>query len=420
MEIATIIIFLLASGFFSGIEIAFISVSKLQVELERQKGGKRGVLLAKLIDNPSEFLGTTLVGNNIVLVILSILAGAFIESQLLTPYLNIDGKNTLGVFITTIITTIIVLIFGEFIPKVSFRINPTGILYLFTYPLTFIKWILTPVVWVMVKTSNALIEKVLKIPMQEVPHIFTRLDLDQFISNITDDNEEEIDKALFQKALAIHTVKVRDCMIPRNEIKAIEITENIDSLHQLFIKSRLSRILVYKDSIDDIVGYVHHQSLFEYPKNIKEILWDIPMVHEFASAQEVMNKLIKQNLNLAWVIDERGGTAGIVALEDILEEIFGDITDEHDTKETYQKINIDEFIFSGREKIDNINEEHGLDILTHEDYQTLSGLIISIYEDIPESGVLVTSGNYQFTVEEVSSTKIEKVRVVRLVSSEED
>ena len=420
MEILAIIFFLLASGFFSGIEIAFISVSKLQVELERQKGGLRGKKLAKLVDDPSAFLGTTLVGNNIVLVILSMLAGAFIEKQLLVPYMGLSGDSTSGILITTIITTIVVLIFGEFIPKVSFRLNPTGILYFFTYPLTLIKTILSPVVWIMVKTSNALIEKILKIPAEAEQHVFSRLDLDHFISNITESSEEEIDTTLFQNALYIHTVKVRDCMIPRNEITAIEITEDISELHQLFISSRLSRILVYRDSIDFIEGYAHHQNLFDSPRTIEEILWPIPMVHEFTPAQEVMNMLITENLNLAWVVDERGGTAGIVALEDILEEIFGEISDEHDVEESYQKINNNEFIFSGREEIDNINEEHNLDIPEHEDYQTLSGLVVTLQEDIPEKGTIITKNNYKFIVEEVSNTKIEKVRVIRLKETTQD
>jgi CBS domain containing-hemolysin-like protein len=420
MELLAITFFLLASGFFSGIEIAFISVSKLKVELERQKGGKRGELLAQLVDRPSEFLGTTLVGNNIVLVILSMLAGSYIESRLLTPYLQLSGESTSGILVSTIITTIVVLIFGEFIPKVFFRINPTAILHLFTYPLHFIKFILTPVVWVMVQTSNALIEKILKISTEDDEHVFSRVDLDHFISNITEEGEEEIDKTLFQNALYIHTVKVRDCMIPRNEIQAIEITEDINTLHDFFINTSLSRILVYNESIDFIEGYVHHQSLFSNPETIKEILWSIPMVHEFTPAQEVMNMLIKQNLNLAWVVDERGGTAGIVALEDILEEIFGEIADEHDTKETFIRVSDNEFIFSGREEIVHINQEHGFNIPENEDYHTLSGLLVTLYQNIPEEGVSIMKGNYKFTVEESSSTKIEKVRMYYIPDKEMD
>lgn len=420
MELLAIAFFLLASGFFSGIEIAFISVSKLKVELERQKGGKRGLLLAQLVDKPSEFLGTTLVGNNIVLVILSMLAGSYIEINLLLPHLNMTGESTSGILISTIITTIVVLIFGEFIPKVFFRINPTAILYLFTYPLHLIKFILTPVVWVMVKTSNALIEKILKISTEDDQHVFSRVDLDHFISNITEEGEEEIDKTLFQNALYMHTVKVRDCMIPRNEIQAIEITEDIDTLHDFFISTSLSRILVYKESIDFIEGYVHHQSLFSNPNSIEEILWPIPMVHEFTPAQEVMNMLIKQNLNLAWVVDERGGTAGIVALEDILEEIFGEIADEHDTREAYIKVSDNEFVFSGREEIVYINQEHGFDIPENEDYHTLSGLLVTLYQNIPEEGVSIMKGNYKFTVEEASSTKIERVRMYYIPDNEMD
>lgn len=418
MELLAITFFLLASGFFSGIEIAFISVSKLKVELERQKGGKRGEILAGLVDKPSEFLGTTLVGNNIVLVILSMLAGSYIEGNILPK--GMAGTSTVGILLTTIITTIVVLIFGEFIPKVFFRINPTAILRVFTYPLHIIKWVLTPVVWVMVKTSNALIESILKIPTEDDQHVFSRLDLDHFITNMTDDGEEEIDKTLFQNALYIHTVKVRDCMIPRNEIEAIEINESINKLHDFFIESSLSRILVYKESIDFIEGYVHHQSIFDNPKSIKEILWPIPLVHEFTPAQEVMNMLIKRNLNLAWVVDERGGTAGIVALEDILEEIFGEISDEHDTREHYQKISDHEFIFSGREEIVHINQEHGLDIPENEDYHTLSGLLVTLYQDIPKKGVSIMKGNYKFTVEEASRTKIEKVRMLYIPDLDSD
>jgi len=413
MEILAIIFFLLASGFFSGIEIAFISVNKLQVELERQKGSNRGRLLAELVDAPSEFLGTTLVGNNIVLVILSMLAGTFIEYQLLEPVWNISGESTSGILLTTIITTIVVLIFGEFIPKVSFRINPTGILFFFTYILYSIKWVLTPVVWIMIKTSNAIIENLLKIETKADEPVFTRLDLDHFISSINDKGEEEIDTTLFQNALYIHTVKVRDCMIPRNEIEAIEIGESIEDLHKMFIQTHLSRLLVYKENIDFIEGYVHHQSLFDTPSSIQEILWPIPMVHEFTPAREVMNMLIKAKLNLAWVVDERGGTAGIVALEDILEEIFGEIEDEHDAHEAALKLSEDEYIFSGREEIDNINQNFDFDIPESEEYHTLSGLIVTNNEDIPEQGEKIRLSNYTFVVEEVSSTRIETVRVIR-------
>lgn len=403
-----LLVFLISSGFFSGIEIAFISADRLRVEVERKKGNKRGLILADFLEHPSEFLGTTLVGNNIVLVALSILAGNF-----LLTYFGINSDTFLGTIQATLITTIVVLIFGEFLPKVSFQINPTGILFLFAYPLYAIGWVLTPLVWVMIKTSNALIEKVFRISTESTEQVFTRRDLDHFINSINSE-DEEIDTTLFQNALYMHTVKVRDCMIPRNEIQGIEINASIEELRDMFVKTRVSRLLVYTDSIDYIVGYVHHQRLFENPDSIKEILWDIPMVHEFTPVQEVMNRLIKDKLNLAWVVDERGGTAGIVALEDILEEIFGEIADEHDLDETNIKISEHEFIFSGRNEIDLINEEYELDIPESDDYHTLSGLMVTIKEDIPEQGEKVILKNYEFIAEEVSNTKIEKIRVIRL------
>lgn len=408
LEFFIILIFLFSSGFFSGIEIAFISADRLRVEVERKKGNKRGRILANFLDNPSEFLGTTLVGNNIVLVVLSILAGNF-----LLTHFGINSDTFVGTIQATLITTIVVLIFGEFLPKVSFQVNPTGILLFFTYPLFIIQWILGPLVWIMIKTSNALIEKVFRISTESTEQVFTRLDLDHFISSINSE-DEEIDTTLFQNALYIHTVKVRDCMIPRNEIQGIEINESIESLQELFVSTRLSRLLVYNESIDYIEGYVHHQRLFDNPKSIKEILWKIPMVHEFTPVQDVMNRLIKEKLNLAWVVDERGGTAGIVALEDILEEIFGEIADEHDMDDPDLMISENEFVFSGRSEIDTVNEEYELDIPESDEYHTLSGLIVSEKENIPEQGEKVILKNYEFIAEEVSNTKIEKVRVIRL------
>lgn len=407
-DLFILIFFLVFSGFFSGIEIAFISADRLRVEVERKKGSKRGVILANFLENPSEFLGTTLVGNNIVLVVLSILAGDFLFQHFL-----INSDLFWGTIQATLITTLVVLIFGEFLPKVSFQINPTGILFLFTYPLFLFQIILMPLVWVMIKSSNAIIEKVFRIPQKATEQVFTRLDLDHFISSINTSEEDDIDTTLFQNALYMHTLKIRDCMIPRNEVVAIDINEDIEELKKLFISSGLSRVLVYSDKIDNIDGYVHHQRLFDNPKSIKEILWEIPMVLEFTPVQDVMNHLIKEKLNLAWVVDERGGTAGIVALEDILEEIFGEIEDEHDLDDSDVKVNNNEFIFSGRNEIDLINEEYDLNIPESEDYHTLSGMIVTIQEYIPGQGEEIELSNYKFIVEEVSNTKIEKVRVIR-------
>lgn len=409
IDLLIILVFLLASGFFSGIEIAFISADKLRIEVENQKQSRRGVILSNFLKTPSEFLGTTLVGNNIVLVILSLLA-----SEFLLKYLGINSSEFVGTIQVTLITTLIVLVFGEFLPKVTFQINSTGILFFFAYPLYLIQWLIMPLVWVMIKSSNAVISLIFRIQPESSEKVFTRLDLEQFIDNINNTEIEDIDTTLFQNVLYINKLKVKDCMIPRNEISSIEINESIESLKAKFIETQLSRILVYNESIDYIIGYVHHQRLFENPRSIKEILWKIPMVHEFTPLQDVMNKLIKEKLNLAWVIDERGGTAGIVALEDILEEIFGEIEDEHDVEEPDIVINQNEFIFVGRHEIDSINEEYDLDIPESDEYQTLSGLIITKLEDIPQKDEVIHLDNYKFIILEVSNTKIEKIKVIKL------
>jgi CBS domain containing-hemolysin-like protein len=407
IDLGIIIIFLVSSGFFSGIEIAFISADRLLVEVERQKGNKRGQILAEFLEHPSQFLGTTLVGNNIVLVFLSILASDF-----LLNYVGIDSDTFVGTIEATLITTVVVLIFGEFLPKVSFQINPTEILFAFAYPLRIISFLLKPLALIMIKSSNAIIQVIFRIPTESTEKAFNRKDLDHFINNINSE-DDEIDTDLFQKVLFMHQIKVRDCMIPRNEIQGIEINQSIEELRAMFTESRLSRLLVYRDNLDYIEGYVHHQSLFEKTTSIKEMLWKIPMVHEFMPAQDVMNSLIKDKLNLAWVVDERGGTAGIIALEDILEEIFGEIADEHDEDEENLQINDHEFVFPGRSEIGVINEEFELDIPENEDYHTLSGLIVFNKEYIPEQKEIVILDNYKFIVEEVSSTRVEKVRVIK-------
>ena len=410
-DLLLLILFLFASGFFSGIEIAYISSDRLRVELERKKGSKRGKILANFIENPSDFLGTTLVGNNIVLVILGKLADEFLGT-----YFDLHSNIFTGMLAITLITTMVVLIFGEFLPKVSFQINPTGILFLFAYPLHFIKVTLFPIVWVMVKSSNAIIRRLFKINPEQGRPVFTRGDLGHFIDSIHTEEEEDLDKIMFQNALFINTIKVRDCMIPRNEIVAIELNESIETLRNLFIEKTLSRILVYQDTIDEIVGYVHHQSLLHQPESIKSILWELPVRHEFTPARDVMNALIKENINMAWIVDERGGTAGIVTLEDLLEEIFGEIADEHDEVEDNPVIGKNEFVFPGRIEIDAINQEYNLELPENDElYQTLSGYLVTELEKIPSQGELFTLGKYEFEIKEGSETRIEKIKITRIL-----
>ncbi len=414
-ELTIIIFFLLASGFFSGIEIAYFSADRLRIELEKKKGSGLGKVLASYIDKPSIFLGTTLVGNNIVLVIFSVLAEKFLLERM---GLESSIPEQLQLVTLTLISTLVVLIFGEFLPKVIFRSLATPILLFFAYPFYILKIILTPFVWIMVKSSYGFLRLVFGIKTSENEQVFTKLDLEHFIKSIKTNNTDEIDQTLFQNALYIGTVKVKDCMVPRNEIQAIEINSTMDELRSKFIESQNSRLLIYDGSIDEIKGYVHHQKLLENPKNIRSIMFKIPVVHEFTPARELMNRLIKEKINIAWVVDEFGGTAGIVTLEDILEQIVGDISDEYDPEPLHEKISENEFLFSGRLSIDYINEEHYLMLPESDQYNTLSGFLVSQLETIPEQGSSYNWNHLEFIFEQVSDTRIEAIRVKKLFESD--
>jgi len=419
-QLLLILVFLFASGFFSGIEIAYVSANRLRIELEKKKGSRRGKILAQLIDEPSEFLGTTLVGNNIVLIVFSILAEEFILTE---GYLNLAASfpdTTAQLLLVTLLSTLVVLVFGELMPKVIFRATATASLFFFALPFSMIKWVLTPVVWVMVQSSYALLRIFLGIQPEDEEQVFTKLDLEHFMKSIKPSNLEGIDQTLFQNALYINDVKVRDCMIPRNEIQSIEINSSIEDLREKFISCRNSRIIVYEDNIDEIKGYVHHQKLLEKPDTIQSMLFDIPIVTEFMPVRDLMNSLIKNKVNIAWVVDEFGGTSGIVTLEDILEEIFGDISDEYDPEPEHQQISESEYLLAGRLDIDMINEEYQLNLPESEDYHTLSGFLVTEMEAIPEQGESFHLQNYEFIFEQVSDTRIELVRLIRLYELENE
>jgi len=410
-----IIIFLLLSGFFSGTEIAFVSASRLKIELKRQQGRLRGRLLSGFFENPSKFIGTTLVGNNIALVFFSLLLEELIESHYkvsLVPFLQKDFPFLLFV---TLITTGIVLIFGEFIPKILFRLSPVNLLYFFAYPLYAIGFLLSPLVWVMVRVSHKLLALLFKAEVKVDEQVFTRTDLEDFIKTSDTDGEDEIDKELFENALYLNDVKVRECMIPRTEIKGVDISVSPQELRAAFIESKLSKLIIYDESLDEIRGYFHHQQMLKPAEDItrKNIL-PIDFVPEVMSARELMNQFIRKRVSIACVVDEFGGTAGIITLEDILEEIVGEIEDEHD-KEDYieEQLNEREFLFSGRLEINHLNEKYNLE-LPEGEYNTLSGYIVITTETIPEQGQTIELDNYKFVLERVSERKIETIRVIKL------
>ncbi len=409
-------IYLFFSALFSGTEIAFISASKLRVELKKQKGSKKGTILAGFYDNAARFLGAMLVGNNIALVLF-----AMVMEGLLEPMLEGFIPGGISLLVYTLIITIIVLIFGEFLPKTLFRLYANDILYFLAYPLKVILWILAIPAWMMTKLSNFLLRVFFKTPVEEAENILTRLDLESFIKDTRlDDSEEEIDTDLFERALHLRNVKVKECMVPRTEIEDIDVNGTVEELKQVFAETNLSRIIVSKDDIDTVQGYVHHQQMLYDPKSVKSQVIDIPFVPEAMRVRDLLNKFIKERGNIACVVDEYGGTAGIITLEDILEEIFGEIEDEHDQEEYVEtKVSDWEYIFSGRLEIDFLNEKYEHLGFPEGDYTTLSGYLVMTTGTIHEPGAEIELDGYKFILELVSETKIETVRVIKLPPTDE-
>ena len=418
MSLSLIIIFLLLSALFSGTEIAFISANKLLVELKKKKGSRRGRIIADFFEKPSEFLGTMLIGNNIALVIFSILM-----TEALEPYFKDFGlNNEFGLLLsTTLIITLVVLIFGEFLPKTLFRLYADNILYFLAFPLKGIKWLLTIPTWITTKLSNALLRIVFRTPVEEAEEAFTRLDLENFIKSSSTDADDEIDTELFEKALNLHEVKVKACMIPRTEIVNLDVKDSVDDLLEIFQTKQLSRILVTDDDIDNVLGYVHHQQMLYEPKSIDKIIMEIPIIPETMRVRDLMDLFIKNNQSIAWVVNEFGGTAGVITFEDILEEIFGEIEDEHDMEEFIEeKISDTEYLFSGRLELDFLNEKYPeLQLPADGEYHTLSGYLVMTTESIPEQGEEIELGEYKFIVVLMSDTRIETVRVIKKPKEEQ-
>ncbi len=419
MLIFTILICLLLSALFSGTEIAFISASKLEVELKKMQGSQRGSILAKWYERPAQFLSTMLVGNNIALVLFTILMGNLMEPT----YDRLFGPND-GLFLlfSTLVITIVVLIFGEFLPKTLFRLFSNPLLFGLAYPLQAIKWLLAAPAWLMTRLSNWLLRLLFKTPVGGNDNVITRLDLENFIKGTRlQDSDEEIDADLFGKALHLRSVKVRDCMVPRTEIVDVDVNDDIDRLKQIIKETKLSRILVTDKDIDNVLGYVHHQQLFTKPKSVKSMVIDIPFVPEAMKVRDLMDMLIKEHINIACVVDEYGGISGVITLEDILEEIFGEIEDEHDQEELLETmVSEDEFILAGRLEIDYLNDKYEALQFPEGDYATLSGYLVMTAQTIPEQGAEIVLDGYQFNLVLVSDTKIETVRVIKLKETDEE
>ena len=407
-----LIVAMFASAFFSGLEIAFISANKLKIELDNKKGNFSAKILSSFLKQPAKFIGAMLLGNNIALVIYSIIMAKLLEPSIIQ---YITTNQILILFIQTIISTLVVLFFAEFLPKALFRINPNKVLSIAAIPIVIVYYILYPFTYFTVGISN-LILRLFKVDTSESDLAFSKIDLEDFVANIQERQVEgeEIDSEIqiFKNALSFSDIKVRECMIPRTEIVAMDVERSIEELREKFIEEGLSKILIYRDSIDNIIGYTHSKELFKKPESIKSILLPVSIVPEVMSANELLKKTIKERRSVAVVVDEFGGTSGILTLEDIIEEIFGEIEDEHDTEDLIEKqINEQTYQFSARMEIDYINEKYKLDLPESDDYETLGGYIINLNESIPEKDEVILSDDYVFTINKVSNNKIELVTV---------
>ena len=424
LSVAVIITSLVASAFFSGMEIAFISANRIHIELEKKQEGFLVKVLGWITDKPSKFITTMLIGNNVALVIY----GLYMGDSLMVWFQTIfpTNSNLINLLLTdfsllsqTIISSAIILITAEFPPKVFFQIYSNLLLKVLALPAYLFYILFFPLSGLVITISDFILKTFFKTAGDEVQLTFTKLELGDYITEQMESVEkaDEMDPEiqLFQNALEFSEVKAREVMIPRTEVKAIERYENTKALSKLFIETGYSKILVYKDTIDDIIGYVHSYELFEKPKTIKHILRPIEFVPETMLIHEILKVLTKKRKSMAVVLDEYGGTSGILTVEDIVEELFGEIEDEHDTTDLVEnQINKDTFQFSARLEVDYINENYKLELPEAEEYETLGGLITNFTEEIPERNEEIKTEQYLFKILEVSNNKIDLVEVSRL------
>ena len=411
-----IILAMVFSAFFSGVEMAFVSSNKLYFELK----AKQNILSAKIIahfnQSPSQFIGTMLIGNTLSLVAYGIFMEEFLHHLILAnlPWIT---NVIIARLIASIVATIIILTTSEFTPKSIFLINPDAILEFLAVPIWIINTLMFPLVWLTVGLSKWFITRVLRLSYSEEKPAFGLTDLNHYLQNlnrkVSTEEENEVDTKIFHNALEFKQVKVRDCMIPRTEITAIEIEEGIEGLKKVFIESGHSKVLVYKETLEEVVGYCHSLALFKKPKDIQSILTSIPIVPEAMPANDLMLKFSKERKSLAIVVDEFGSTSGLVSMEDVMEQIFGEIQDEFDDTEDWIEKRLDDhtYILSGRHEIDYLNEKYNWN-LPEGDYETLGGMLIHLYEDIPAVKEVITLSAFQFQIMTVTDARIDTVKVL--------
>lgn len=407
-----ILISLLLSGFFSGMEIAFVTANRLQIELEVKQGQIFAKLVNWFVNQKARFIAAMLVGNNIALVVYGIYMAQVLEQ----PLQAIWNHDVFVLLTQTVLSTILVLVTAEFLPKSLFRINPNWLLNVLSLPLLIIYGLLLLPALVVTWISEVILKLFFKVESVDQDTMFGQIDLYNFLLEKTssmDENEEvETEIQIFQNALEFSKVKARECMIPRNEIKGIEIESSIESLKELLIATGHSKIMVYRENIDHIIGYVHSSELFKRPETLKAILRPIAMIPETKTANDILEQLITQRRNIAVVLDEYGGTSGMLTIEDVVEELFGEIEDEHDKEDLVEELlGEDHYRFAARHDIDYLNERYRLNLPESEEYDTLAGFILNHFTDLPKPKDRVVIPPFRFLITKMSDHRIEEVEL---------
>jgi CBS domain containing-hemolysin-like protein len=410
-----IIITLLFSAFFAGMEIAFLASNKLRLELNRKQGLFSSRIISVFLANPSQYIATVQIGNNIAIVIYGLAM-----ASILGPFIRLFTSSEFAILlIQTLISTVIILMAAEFLPKTLVRINPNLILTLLALPMIIIYILLYPVTFFVTWIADLIIRVISKSSDRKQVHnaVFSKVDLDHLITESQSDTgeqylDDETEIKLFQNALDFSNVKLRDCMVPRTEIAALAMSCSVEELRHKFIETGFSKILVFEDTIDNIVGYVTSKELFKNPSSVKSKIIPLSYVPETMAANKLLEKFIKERKGVAVVVDEFGGISGMVTIEDIMEEIFGEIEDEHDTDEFIEKkLDESDYLFSGRLEIDYINEKYHLSIAESEAYDTLAGFILFYSEKVPHFNETITIGHFEFKILKVSRTRIDLVQM---------
>lgn len=411
-QLLIIILSTLSTAFFCGLEIAFFTSNKLRIELENKQGSFNAKILSYFIKKQSNYIATMLVG-----IAASIVVFSLYMSDLMHPYLEkITHSKVLIIIIDTFTSTLIILVVAEYMPKNIFRIYPNAFLNFFALPLFVVYVLLFPIVFLSLKLSDLIMRFIFRIRKTDRPIVYGRVDLDNLVresnSRMGEKEELEHEVRIFQNALDFSELKVRACMVPRTEIVAVNVNDSMELLRQKFTETRLSKILIYENNIDNLIGYTHSYELFKGPETIRSILRPALIIPESMGASEALTLFIQQHKSVAVVVDEFGGTAGMLTMEDVMEEIFGEIEDEHDKEElTDKQIAKNEFQFSGRMEIDYINKKYNLDIPVKEGFETIAGFIINNYQSLPRKGEVIRSGKFLFTILAVSYTRIEQVNL---------